>query len=117
MYFYYYLPFGKGLALYLNLFYQGILCAKFDWNWPSNSEKIYESLQFIFIISQLSPLWEGRGLSFVPTWFHYTEGYFVPSSVEIGPVILENGNVKSLQTDGQTDDGWQVIKLKNFLKP
>ena len=28
----------------------------------------------------------------------------MPSYVEIGSVVLENENVKSLQTDGQTDE-------------
>ena len=63
-------------------------------------EKIFN---FIFLISQLSPLWEGGGPSFKQTRTPFTQGYFVPSYVEIGPVVLENENVKSLQTDEQTD--------------
>ena len=51
-------------------------------------EKIFKSF-FIFIISQWSPLSEGRGPSFEQTWVPYTRGYFVSSLVEIGPVILE----------------------------
>ena len=87
-------------------------------------KKIFKSCQFIFINSQLSPLWEGRGPSFEQTWIPFTQGYFVPSLVEIGPVVLEK-KMKMWkvyrQTDGQTDrqtdrqtdgrtDGRQVIR-------
>ena len=56
-----------------------------QWFW----RRIFKSCQFIFIISQLSPLWEGRGPSFEQTWIPFTREYFVPSLVEIGPVVLE----------------------------
>ena len=65
-------------------------------------KKVFKSCQFIFIISQLSPLWEGHGPSFEQTWIPFTQEYFVPSLVEIGPVVLEK-KMKSLQTDGRTD--------------
>ena len=52
-------------------------------------EKIFKSCQFIFIISELSPLWEGLGPSFEQTCIPFTKGYFVPSLVEFGPVVLE----------------------------
>ena len=81
-----------------------MLCAKFGWKWPSGSAE--EEFKSIFIISQLSPLWEGRGPSFEQTWIPLTKEYFVPSLVEIA-VVLEK---KSLQTDGQTNDGRQVIR-------
>ena len=76
-------------------------------------KKIFKSCQFIFIIFKLSPLWEGRGPSFDQTWIPFTQGYFVPSLVEIGPVVLEK-KIKMWkiyrQTDGQTDDGRQVVR-------
>ena len=56
---------------------------------PVVLEKIFKSCQFIFIISQLYPLLEGLGPSFEKTWIPFTQGYFVPSLVEIGPVVLE----------------------------
>ena len=57
-------------------------------------KKIFKSCQFIFINSRLSPLWGGRGPSFEQTWIPFTQGYFVPSLVEIGSVILEKKILK-----------------------
>ena len=67
-----YLPFALGVALHLN---------KFESPLPGNTlcqiwlklallvleKKIFKSCEFIFIISQLSPLWEGLGPSFKQT--------------------------------------------------
>ena len=60
-------------------------------------KKIFKSSQCIFTISKLSPLWEGCGPSFIQTWIPFTRGYFVPSLVEIGPVVLEKKFFKSCQ--------------------
>ena len=38
----------------------------------------------------LSPLEKGRGPSFEETGIPFTQGWFVPSLVEIDPVVLEN---------------------------
>ena len=38
----------------------------------------------IFTISLLSPFGKGHSPSFEQTWFHFTQGCFVPSLVEIG---------------------------------
>ena len=82
-------------------------------------KKIFKSYQFIFINSRLSPLCEGRGPSFEQTWIPYTQGYmyFVPSLVEIGPVVLDKKmkmwkvfRQTDGRTDGRTDDGRQVIR-------
>ena len=43
-----------------------------------------------FAISLLYPLGNGRGPSFEQTWIPITQGCFVPSLDEIGPVVLEN---------------------------
>ena len=76
-------------------------------------KKIFEFRQCIFTISLLSPLGEGWCPSFEQTWIPFTQGYFVPSLVEIGPVVLEN-KMKMWKvnrwTDRQTDDGVPVIK-------
>ena len=66
-------------------------------------KKIFKSCQFIFIIFQLSPLWEGHGPSFEETGIPFTQGYFVPSLVEIGPVVLEKKMKCEKFTDRQTD--------------
>ena len=80
-------------------------------------KKIFNSCQFIFINSRLSPLWEGRGPSFEQTWIPFThgQGCFVPSLVETGPVVLEKKmGIWSLQTDRRMDmrtgDGQQAIR-------
>ena len=91
----------------LNPLHPGILCASLVEIGPVVLEKkIFKSCQCIFTISLLSPLWEGRGPSFEHTWIPFTQGYFVPSLVEIGPVVLEK-KMKMWkvhrQTDGRTD--------------
>ena len=42
----------------------------------------------IFCYSESFPLGKGWGPLFEQTWIPFTQGYFVPSLVEIGPVIL-----------------------------
>ena len=53
----------------------------------------------------ISP-WKGRDPSFEQTWIPFIQGYFVPSLVKIGPVVLEK-KMKMWkvfrQTDRQTD--------------
>ena len=53
-------------------------------------KKIFKVRQYIFAISLLSPLGKGWGPSFELTWNPFTKAGYVPSLVEIGPVILEN---------------------------
>ena len=36
-----------------------------------------------------SPVGKGRDLLFEQTWIPYIQGWFVPSLIEIGPVVLE----------------------------
>ena len=50
---------------------------------------IFLICQCIFTISQLSPLGKGLGPSFDQTRIPFTQVSFVPSLVEIGPVVLE----------------------------
>ena len=44
----------------------------------------------------ISP-WKKEGPSFEQTWIPFTQGYFVPSLVKIGPVVLEKKIFKSCQ--------------------
>ena len=89
-----YLPFEKGVVLHLiKLEFpspKNVLCKDWwklvQWFWR---RKCFKNYQINFIISQLSPLWKGRGPSFEQTWIPFTQGYFVPSLVETGPVVLE----------------------------
>ena len=57
--------------------------------WEFLEKKIFELHQFIFVISLSSPLGKGQGIQFRQTWIPITKGYFMPSLVEIGPVVLE----------------------------
>ena len=108
-----YLQLEKGVTHHLknkilNHLHLSMLCAKFGWKWPSGSgEEDFKSCQFIFIISLLSPLWEGPCPSFEQTWIPFTQGYFVPSLVETDPVVLEK-KMKMWtvyrQMDRRTDD-------------
>ena len=81
-------------------------------------KKIFKRCQFIFINSQLSPLWEGRGILFElesPSPKDTLCQFWLNKPSGSGE---EDENVKSLQTDrqtdgrtdGQTDDGRQVIR-------
>ena len=81
---------GSFIWTNLNPIHPRMLCVKFGWNWLSGSgEEDFLISQCIFAISLLSPLGEGWGPSFEQTWIHLTQGYFVPSLVEIGSVVLE----------------------------
>ena len=84
-------------------------------------KKIFKYFQYNFTFSLLSPLGKGYGHSFEQTWIPSFQGCFVPSLVEIGPVVLEKkskiGKVYKQtdgqtdgQTNGQTDDGRQAIR-------
>ena len=61
---------------------------------------------FIFVISLLSPSRKRCGPLFQETWVPFTQGCFVPSIVEIGPVILEKMKMWKVyrQRDRRTDD-------------
>ena len=95
-----------------------MFCAKFGWNWPSGSGGEYfliSSMYFHYFVN--ISLGKGQGSPFEETWIPFTQGWFVPSLVEIGPVVLEKKmkmwNVyrrTDRQTDRQTDDGRQVIR-------
>ena len=66
----------------LNLRHPRILCAKFGENWLSGSgEGDFHS--FVIICS-----WKGSGPSLEQIWIPGTQAWFVPSLVEIGPVVL-----------------------------
>ena len=51
--------------------------------------RIFQFRQCIFAFSSLSPLGKGQGPSFKQTRIAFTRGGFVPSLVEIGPVVHE----------------------------
>ena len=70
--------------------------------------------QCIFTISQLSTLWKRCGPSLEQIWISFTRGYFVPSLVAIGPVVLEK-KMKIWKVYRQTDRWWQQVIRKAYL--
>ena len=66
-------------------FWMRMLCAKLSWHWPSGSGEedftILLMYRHYFVIISLE---KGHD-----HWIPFTQGCFVPSLVEIGPVVLE----------------------------
>ena len=74
----------------LNPIHSRMLCAKFGWNWLSGygeEDFLILSMYFHYFVI-ISPS-KRVGPSFEQTWIPFTQGCFVPSLVEIGPVVLE----------------------------
>jgi hypothetical protein len=57
-------------------------------------KKIFKNFQRIFTLSLLSPLGDGLSPSFEQNLIPSFQGWFVPSLVKIGPVILEKTILK-----------------------
>ena len=109
----YYLPLEKGGALNLNPPHPRMLCAKFGWNWSSGSGEedfLISSIYFSLFHNYLSL---EKGGPFIWTNLNPLHprilcakfGWNWPSGFG-----EEDENVKSLQTDRQTDDGRQTIR-------
>jgi hypothetical protein len=56
---------------------------------PLILKKIFKNFQCIFTLLWLSPLGEGQSPSFEQFRMPSPQGWFVPSLVKIGPVVLE----------------------------
>ena len=87
-------------------------CAKFSWYWPSGSgEDDFSNLFNVFsLFRNYLSLEKGRSPSSEQIWMPFTQGCFVQSLVEIGPVVLEKKmkmwkvyRQTDTPTDGQTD--------------
>jgi hypothetical protein len=52
-------------------------------------KKIFKNVQCIFTHLLLPTLGEGQSASIEQTWIRFPHGWFVPSLVKIGPVVLE----------------------------
>ena len=64
----------------------------------------------IFAFSWLFLLWREPGPSFEQTWTPFTQGWFSPSLVEFGPVVLEKKS-KKWKVNGQTTNNRQSEKF------
>ena len=83
-----------------------MLCSEimFGWNWPIGSwEKDFVNFVNAFLLFRNYLLKNLRGPSFEQSWFTFTQGCFVSSMVEIGPVVLEK-KMKMWKVYRQTDD-------------
>ena len=69
----------------------------------------------IIAISLLSPLGKRRDFSFEQTCIPLTQGFSVPSLVEISPVVLEK-KMKMPKVYGQTDGRRTTGDQKNSLE-
>ena len=76
----------------LNPLYPRLLSAKFGWYWPIGSGDRRRFSNFVKLFSlfwNYLPMVKGFGLLIEQIWIPTTQGWFVPSLVEIGPVVLE----------------------------
>jgi hypothetical protein len=63
----------------VNMTYSGSAVLKKTFKWPHP----------IFTFFRLSPLWKGPGPLFEQFWIPFTQGWFMPSLIEIGLLVLE----------------------------
>ena len=78
----------------------------------------------IFAISLLSPLRKKHGPSFKKTWFPIAQGCFVPSLVDIGPVVLKKWIFKlrqcifAISLSSPLEKGWgHSLNKLDFSSP
>ena len=112
-----YLPLEKsGPFIWTNLnpLHLSMLCAKFDWNWPSGFGEDFLNLSMYFCYIVIISPWKGWTLSYEQTWIPFTQGCFVPSLVEIGPVVLEKKMKmwKVYDNNDYDDDGQRTILIR-----
>ena len=89
-----------GLFIWTNLnpLHPRMLFAKFGWNWLCGSAEDFKFHTFVII----SP-WKRAALHFKKSWIPFTQECFVPSVVEIGPVVLEK-TMKMWKVYNNNDD-------------
>ena len=93
-----------------------MICAKFGWNWPIDSgEEDFSNSSLYFRNFVIISSWKRAGPFICENL--KPEGHFVPSFVEIGPVVLEKtikyekyNNDDDNASDNDDDDGQIVIR-------
>ena len=74
----------------LNSLHPKMLFFQFFWNWFTFSgEEDFFNLSMYFCNFVITSPWKGRGPSFEQTWIFFTKGYFMPSFLEIVPLVLK----------------------------
>ena len=105
-----YLPLERDKVLQLKkleFIHPRMCCVKFGWNWASGSGEYLLLMYFCYFL---------HDPSFEQTWIPYSQGCFVSSLIEIGPVFLEKKLKVSKvyrEMDGTMD--WQTNKLSEKL--
>ena len=118
---------GPFIWISLNPLYPRMLCAKFGWNWPSGSgeEDFKTSSKCFHSFVTISP-WKRTGPFIWQTWIPFTQGWFVPISVKIRPVVLEkkknmwkvSDNVNGDDNADDNDvDGQRTNCIRKALEP
>jgi hypothetical protein len=82
-------PSGTMVWTNVNLHYIRQLSCKSELFWFSGSGKDFEWPHSIFAFLWLSPLWRGPDPLFEAFRVTYTQGWFVPTLIEIGPLVLK----------------------------
>ena len=102
----------------LNSPHPKILCAKIGWNWMGGSgEKDFLKFVNTFLLfHNYLPPWKRVGPFVWTKLNHFTQWYFVPSSVEIDPVVLEK-RMKMWKVNRQTDGQWTTGFIRFLYLP
>jgi hypothetical protein len=74
-------------SFHVNMTYSGSLVLEKIFKWPHP----------IFALLWLSPLWRGSGPLFAQFRIPFTQGWFMPSLIEIGQLVLEKKIFKNFQ--------------------
>jgi hypothetical protein len=92
-----------------------IICIKFDWILLDGSGEDFKKIQFIFTLSLLSPVGEGRSLSIKQTWNPFPKDDLCQIWLKLSQWFWKKSWIcKSLHTDRQTDDGQQAIRITHL---
>jgi hypothetical protein len=90
----------------LNYLHPSMICTQYDWNSFAGSGEDFQTLSvYFFSILLLFPIQGKHCPSFQQIWTPFTQGWFVPSLVEIDRVVLETTLKYEKFTDYQTDNG------------
>ena len=126
MYFCYFVFFSPwkraGLIFYINLnpLHPRMHCAKFGSNWyiVSVDDFCFIFINVFLLFRNYLPLEKVGAPSFKQTWIPFTQGYNVPSLVEINPVVQEKKmkmfKVYDNNNDANDNDDGQLTNQKKL---
>ena len=106
--------FENGIILFCNNLgplHQQMLCVKFGWNSPHGSEEESFKILLMYFCYFVLIFGKGNGPSFEEIWIPFSQKCFVPSLVDIRPMVFEKKmKIWKIyrQTDGQHELSAQV---------